>query len=80
MKKIFFAAIFFFSVSLRSPLNLPGPKILGLFSFQIVQTLSNLAKASGCYKVCLDCKESNVGFYEKAGFQRRELQMAQYFE
>ncbi len=28
-----------------------------------------------CYKVILDCAEHNVGFYEKCGFTRKEVQM-----
>eukprot|EP00760_Papus_ankaliazontas_P023160 PhM_4_TR1960/c1_g1_i1/m.96284/K00621/GNPNAT1, GNA1; glucosamine-phosphate N-acetyltransferase len=28
-----------------------------------------------CYKIILDCAESNQGFYEKCGFQRKEIQM-----
>ena len=36
------------------------------------------ARAAGCYKVILDCSESNAAFYAKCGFARKELQMALY--
>ena len=29
----------------------------------------------GCYKVILDCSESNVAFYEKNGFKRYGVAM-----
>ena len=36
-----------------------------------------MAKQNGCYKVILDCSESNVGFYEKCGFDNKGYQMYQ---
>lgn len=33
------------------------------------------AKLANCYKVILDCAESNVAFYEKCGFYRKEVHM-----
>ena len=39
-----------------------------------------MADHLGCYKLILDCSESNVKFYEKCGFKRKEIQMARYFE
>ena len=45
----------------------------------IIDQLKHLAKRSGCYKVILDCAEKNVGFYEKLGFVKKEIQMALYF-
>jgi len=45
----------------------------------ILAQLSNRAKEAGCYKVILDCSDSNVPFYEKCGFKRKEIQMALYF-
>ena len=33
------------------------------------------AREAGCYKVILDCSDSNVKFYEKCGFQKKEVQM-----
>lgn len=37
-------------------------------------------KLKGCYKIILDCKESNVGFYQKSGFEPKERQCAWYNE
>jgi glucosamine-phosphate N-acetyltransferase len=31
-----------------------------------------------CYKIILDCSESNQAFYEKCGLQRKEIQMVEY--
>ena len=47
---------------------------------RIVEHLTGLARARGCYKVILDCAEDNAGFYAKCGFRRKEVQMVQYFE
>lgn len=38
-----------------------------------------MAKEIGCYKVILDCSEGNVGFYERCGLVRKEVQMVKYF-
>ena len=46
---------------------------------RIVEHLTGLARARGCYKVILDCAEDNAGFYAKCGFRRKEVQMVQYF-
>lgn len=35
----------------------------------------DLAEEAGCYKVILDCAESNAAFYAKAGLSRKEVQM-----
>lgn len=45
----------------------------------IVDDLLEYARLHGCYKAILDCSEENVGFYEKCGFYRKEVQMACYF-
>lgn len=45
----------------------------------IVNALVSHAKKSDCYKVILDCAESNVGFYEKCGFIRKGIELAKYF-
>mmetsp|Transcript_18352 Transcript_18352/g.31805 ORF Transcript_18352/g.31805 Transcript_18352/m.31805 type:complete len:226 (-) Transcript_18352:49-726(-) len=44
----------------------------------LIIELVEICKELGCYKVILDCSESNVPFYEKCGFQKKELQMAKY--
>lgn len=46
---------------------------------RVVSALVDAARADGCYKVILDCAESNADFYAKSGFQRKEVQMVQYF-
>ncbi|GLT40643.1 hypothetical protein SLA2020_147600 [Shorea laevis] len=46
---------------------------------QIVEFLTDHARAMGCYKVILDCNENNRVFYEKCGFKQKEIQMVKYF-
>jgi len=36
---------------------------------RVVQELINLAKAMGCYKVVLNCKQETAPFYEQVGFE-----------
>lgn len=42
---------------------------------RIVAAAVEAALQAGCYKVILDCTESNAPFYEACGFKRKELQM-----
>lgn len=46
---------------------------------KIVEKLTELAKKKNCYKIILDCKETNIPFYEKIGFQQKGSQMSKYF-
>lgn len=46
----------------------------------IINHLIQQAKLAGCYKIILDCHQDNVPFYEKCGFQPKEIEMALYFE
>lgn len=46
---------------------------------KLIDELVNIARNNGCYKVILICSETNIGFYEKAGFKIRDKQMALYF-
>ncbi|CAA6661587.1 unnamed protein product [Spirodela intermedia] len=46
---------------------------------RVVRHLVGHARAAGCYKVILDCSAENRGFYEKCGFQEKNVQMAVYF-
>jgi GNAT superfamily N-acetyltransferase len=39
----------------------------------LIEILKMLSEHLGCYKVTLDCKKYNVGFYEKCGFQTDEI-------
>jgi len=41
----------------------------------IVDGLFDIAKVNGCYKVALQCKENNVKFYEKFGYEVSGLAM-----
>ena len=34
----------------------------------IVNGLKEIAAEKGCYKLALECKENNIGFYNKCGF------------
>lgn len=47
---------------------------------KIVSYMTNLAKENNCYKVILNCKEENSGFYQKCGYVRKEIEMVKYFE
>ena len=42
---------------------------------RVIEALMDFSSAAGCYKVILDCGESNVAFYEKCGLTRKEVQM-----
>ena len=44
----------------------------------IVDALSNIAKVNGCYKVALQCKEHNVKFYKKCGYEVSGLAMQMF--
>ena len=46
---------------------------------KIVTYMTNLAKENNCYKVILNCKEENCGFYQKCGYERKEIEMVKYF-
>ena len=50
-------------------------KRLGL---KLINLLTELGFALGCYKVILDCDDKNTGFYEKCGYERKGTQMAKY--
>jgi glucosamine-phosphate N-acetyltransferase len=41
----------------------------------LVHHLVEQAKAAGCYKLILNCREGNVAFYEKLGFRRHDSGM-----
>lgn len=45
---------------------------------KIIEELKELGSMYGCYKLILNSEEKNVPFYEKLGFQRKEVQMALY--
>lgn len=45
---------------------------------KIVLCCADLAWASGCYKILLDCDEKNIGFYQKCGLEVKGTQMGRY--
>jgi len=45
---------------------------------RIIQALTGISENSGCYKTILNCSDSNIPFYEKCGFQKKENEMAKY--
>ncbi|KAI8112596.1 hypothetical protein M9434_003917 [Picochlorum sp. BPE23] len=45
---------------------------------RLIDRLREDAKEMKCYKIILDCSESNQAFYEKCGLQRKEIQMVEY--
>jgi glucosamine-phosphate N-acetyltransferase len=42
---------------------------------ELLKHMISLAKSYNCYKVILDCKPENTGFYEKNGFFSYEISM-----
>ncbi|KAJ3763928.1 acyl-CoA N-acyltransferase [Lentinula raphanica] len=50
-------------------------KKLGL---RIIQALTYISENCGCYKTILNCNDSNIPFYEKCGFKKKENEMAKY--
>ncbi|XXQ37573.1 Glucosamine 6-phosphate N-acetyltransferase [Plasmodiophora brassicae] len=45
---------------------------------RVVDSCVKWAFAAGCYKVILDCKPELKQFYEKVGFEHRQIQMSIY--
>jgi len=45
---------------------------------KIINFLINIAKEELCYKIILNCKPENVGFYEKCGFIKKGFEMSLY--
>ncbi|GAM23056.1 hypothetical protein SAMD00019534_062310 [Acytostelium subglobosum LB1] len=50
-------------------------KNLGL---KIIDQLKHIGSQLGCYKLILDCEDKNQKFYEKCGFERKQVMMALY--
>ena len=36
------------------------------------------SKKNNCYKIILNCSEKNIRFYEKCGFEKKEVEMVMY--
>ena len=47
------------------------------FGKQLIHHLFEMARSKDCYKVTLDCVDSNVPFYTSCGLQRRGNQMCE---
>jgi glucosamine-phosphate N-acetyltransferase len=47
---------------------------------QLIEAALKKAKALGCYKVILDCRQELVGFYKRFGFEEAEVEMKIYFK
>ena len=45
---------------------------------KMLELLLSVANTYNCYKVILNCKESNKGFYEKMNFKFKEITMMNY--
>ncbi len=45
----------------------------------LIEKLTEISKNEGCYKVILDCSEKNKVFYEKCGYENKNIQMSHYF-
>jgi len=45
---------------------------------RVIQALTAISENSGCYKTILNCSDSNIPFYEKCGFEKKENEMAKY--
>ncbi|KAG6331305.1 hypothetical protein ID866_7784 [Astraeus odoratus] len=45
---------------------------------RIIQALTHISEASGCYKTILNCSDANIPFYEKCGYVKKENEMARY--
>eukprot|EP01133_Synstelium_polycarpum_P017770 gene17770-21198_t len=50
-------------------------KNLGL---KIIEQLKHIGTLLGCYKLILDCDDKNTKFYEKCGFEKKQVMMALY--
>ncbi|KAL0215882.1 hypothetical protein P9112_008066 [Eukaryota sp. TZLM1-RC] len=50
----------------------------GRLGLKLIKHLVALAKSLGAYKVMLDCKKENVGFYEKCSMKDSGVQMTKY--
>ena len=46
----------------------------------LLDNLIKKAKKFNCYKIILNCNENNIGFYEKTGFQQKNVEMSLYLQ
>lgn len=45
----------------------------------VIENIKSLMKRIGCYKIILNCNDDVIKFYEKCGFENKQVQMAYYF-
>jgi glucosamine-phosphate N-acetyltransferase len=45
---------------------------------ELLDQLKTIAIENNCYKIILDCNDQLVPFYEKSGFSKKGIQMAEY--
>ena len=45
---------------------------------QLIDYCIAYAKGNNCYKIILDCATKNIKFYEKCGFENKNVQMSIY--
>jgi len=45
---------------------------------RIIQALTGISEANGCYKTILNCSDDNAAFYEKCGYEKKEVEMVKY--
>ena len=46
----------------------------------LINFLINIAEKENCYKVILNCKASNIGFYEKCSLVNTGIEMVKYIK
>lgn len=46
---------------------------------ELIYRITHIGEKRGCYKVILDCKKELVEFYEKCGYENKNVQMSKYF-
>lgn len=46
----------------------------------LVENLTSIGKIMNCYKIILNCSKENTIFYEKNGFNNKNVEMSLYFE
>lgn len=56
----------------------PNFRNLGVGSV-IIEHLTKIAENKGCYKVVLNCSETNVDFYKKCGLRQNGISMTKMF-
>ena len=49
-----------------------GHSVIHLSHFRILQSLIELGKSLGCYKITLNCKDKMIPYYERLGFVAEE--------